>query len=128
MKFLAEQDSLTIRFEGWEMFFGLKRQLVIPRAAITNLSWQPEFVHRGSLFRVVGTGLPGVLYAGYYRANSERAYLYAKHPRGMSWTADGMVTMPDALVITTEKYRYQLVVVTCTPEIGERLTSWFRSI
>ncbi|MEO6513748.1 MAG: hypothetical protein ABIR37_03600 [Candidatus Saccharimonadales bacterium] len=127
MKFVADQDMLTITLEGWEVLLGLKRKLIIPRASITNLTWQPEFVHRGSLFRVVGSGLPGILYAGYFRANGKRAYLYAKKPRGMSWTADGMVTVPDALVITTENYYYPLIVVSSTPEIGERLTDWFRS-
>jgi hypothetical protein len=128
MKFNATDEALTITFEGWEVLLGLKRKLIIPKASITNLTWQPEFVHRGSLFRVAGSGLPGVLYAGYFRANGERAYLYARNPRGMSWTADGMVTVPNALVISTENYYYPLVVVTSTPEIGERLVSWFRSI
>lgn len=127
MKILAEQDNLTIQLEGWETLFGLKRKLVLPRALITNVTWHPDFVHRGSLFRVAGTGLPGVLYAGYYRVNGQRAYLYAKYPRGLSWTADGIVTMPNALVITTKDFRYPLIVVTSSPEIGERLTSWFRS-
>lgn len=125
MKFVAEQDTLTILFEGWEILFGLKRSLTIPRSSIINLSWHPEFVHRGSLFRVVGTGLPGVLYAGYYRANGVRAYLYAKYPRGLSWTADGIVTIPNALVITTQQYRYPLVMVTSNPKIGSELRDWF---
>jgi hypothetical protein len=128
MKFQADQDSLTITLEGWEVVWGLKRKLVIPRAAITNLTWQAEFVQRGSLFRVAGTSLPGVLFAGYFRANGKRAYLYVRQPRGMSWTADGLVTIPAALVITTENYRYSLVIASSTQEIGERLVSWFRSI
>jgi hypothetical protein len=126
MKFNTDADSLTITLEGWEVLLGLKRKLIIPRASITNLTWQPEFVHRGSLFRVAGSGLPGVLYAGYFHANGKRAYLYARKPRGMSWTADGIVTVPDVLVITAENYYYPLVVVSSTPEIGERLAGWFR--
>jgi hypothetical protein len=128
MKFNASDEALTITFEGWEVLLGLKRKLIIPKAAITNLTWQPEFVHRGSLFRVVGSGFPAILYAGYFRANGKRAYLYARKPRGMSWTANGIVTIPNTLVITTENYYYPLVIVSSTPEIGERLTRWFRSI
>jgi hypothetical protein len=127
MKFVADQDQLIITFEGWEVVLGLKRKLIIPKSSITSLTWQAAFVHRGSLFRVAGSGLPGVLYAGYYRANGKRAYLFARKPRGLSWTADGIVTAPDALVITTEQYYYPLVVVSSTPEIGRRLTDWFRS-
>lgn len=128
MKFVAEQNSLTITLEGWEVVLGLKRKLIIPRASITSLTWQQEFVHRGSLFRVFGSGFPGVLYAGYFRANGKRAYLYVRRPRGMSWVADGIVTMPKSLVITTENYYYPLTVITSSPEIGTRLEEWFRSI
>ena len=127
MKFLAEQDALIITLEGWELLWGLKRKLIIPRSAIRSLSWQPDYVHHGYLFRLAGTELPGVLYAGYFKANGKRAYLYVHRPRGISWTAEGTVSMPSALVITTEQYFYPLVVVNCNQEIAERLEDWFRS-
>jgi hypothetical protein len=127
MKFLAEDDNLTITLEGWEVLLGLKRKLIIPKTNIMNLTWQPKFVHRGSLFRVVGTGFPGVLYAGRFHANGQRAYLYMKKPRGMSWTADGLVEAPNMLVIAIEDFRYPLVLISSTPEVGDRLTSWFRN-
>ncbi len=127
MRFIAESDSLTIILEGWEAIAGLKRRLIVPRSKIVNLTWQPEFVHRGSLFRVAGTGFPGVLYAGYYRANRSRAYLYLKRPRGLSWTADGIVTAASVLVISTDDYHFPLIALSCQPEIGAQLEAWFRS-
>ncbi len=124
MKFTTDSKQLIITLEGWEILWGLKHKLVIPKSAITSVSWQAEYKHTGSLFRVVGTSAPRVLYAGYFRANGVRAYLYMKKPKGMSWTADGVVTAPNILAITTKNYKYSLALLTCIPEDGQRLADW----
>ena len=128
MKFTTDDQNLTITLEGWEVLWGLRRKLVIPASSILSLSWKREFMHTGSLFRVVGTGAPRVLYAGYFRANGARAYLYMKRPKGMSWTANGTVTAPNILAITTKDYRFPLVLVTSSPEDGQRLADWADNI
>ena len=127
MKFTTTSKELTITFEGWEILWGLKRKLVVPKANITSISWQAEYKHTGSLFRVVGTSAPRVLYAGYFRANGVREYLYMKQPKGMSWTADGVVTAPDIVAIATKNYKYSLVLLTCSAEDGQRLADWASS-
>jgi hypothetical protein len=128
MKFITDDRQLTIILEGWEVLWGLRRRLVIPKTAIATVSWQAGYTHRGSMFRVLGTGFPGVLYAGYFRANGHRAYLYVKKPRGMSWTADGIITAPNILEIKTNGFKYPLVLLSCSPEQGSLLADWARSI
>jgi hypothetical protein len=124
MKFTTDSNQLTITLEGWEILWGLKRRLVIPKSAIASVSWRAEYKHTGSLFRVVGTGAPLLLYAGYFRANGQRAYLYMKKPKGMSWTSYGEVTAPNIVAITTKDYKYPLVLLTASPEDGQRLADW----
>lgn len=126
MKFTTSPTDLTITLEGWEQLWGLKKHLVIPKTAIVSLDYQADYTFRGSLFRVVGTSMPWVLYAGYFRANGRRAYLYMKKPRGLSWTADGTITAPDVLEIKTTGYKYPLVLLSCSPEQGRLLADWAR--
>ena len=55
MQFIAEDDTLTIKLTGWEVFFGLKRKLVIPRGSITSVEWQEDFTSDRLLWRVAGS-------------------------------------------------------------------------
>jgi hypothetical protein len=126
MKFITDDQQLTIILEGWEVLWGFRRKLIVPKTAIASLSWQADYKFTGSLFRVGGTGFPGVLYAGYFRANGQRAYLYMKKPRGMSWTAYGTITAPNILEIKTQGFKYPLVLLSCSPEQGSLLTDWAR--
>ena len=125
MKFITDDQQLVVLFEGWEVLWGLKRKLTVPKAAITSLSWQSDYKFTGKLLRVVGTGAPWLLYAGYFRANGKRAYLYMQKPRGMSWTVDGVVSAPDMLEIRTANYKYPLVLLSTDRLTGKRLADWF---
>lgn len=125
MKFIAEDTELTIKLEGAEVFFGLKRQLVIPRNDIVNLEWQPDFTFTGKLWRVFGSGIPNVLYAGYFRAAGEPYYLYLHQPVGVGWVS-GVVRVQDTLVITTQDYRYKQIFLTCNPDVAAGLLNWWK--
>lgn len=126
MKFVADTDELTIKLEGAEVFFGLRRQLVVPKQQITGLEWAPEFTYDGPLLRAAGAGFPGVLYAGQFRdvRIKEWLYLYVRNPRGMS--IGGHMTGKNVLIVTTEEYRYKQIIVNCQPDIGATLTSWWQ--
>lgn len=127
MKFVAEDDKLMILLHGWEVFASLKRKIVVPRSCIRSLDWQPEFVHRGSLIRLVGLGLPGALYAGRYIGNGLRYFIYMQKPRGISWVSTGQVSAPNILDIETIDFRYKRLLLSCSPEIGPQLVQWWGS-
>lgn len=69
MKFIEDETALTIRLEGAEQFWGLRRRIVIPRDKITDLSWHPQYMADAPIVRFAGTALPGVLYSGHFRTN-----------------------------------------------------------
>lgn len=126
MKFIAEADALTIKLEGWEVILGLRRKIVIPRASIASLTWQPDFKFMGSLFRVGGTSLPNALYAGYFRGNGQRYYLYMHKPHGMSWTASGVITAPNVLDIITADFWITRLLLTCNQTVADGLSTWWQ--
>lgn len=127
MKFLAEDDSLTIRLEGSEMLLGLKHKLVLPRAQMVDLVWSPEFNYSDLVVRLAGASVPKLLYAGHFRDldTKEQLFLYLKRPKGLPLTR----TMRDAnvLAITMRDYSYAKVLVSCQPEIGASLMNWFKN-
>lgn len=124
MKFIAEDDLLTVKLQGMEMLLGFKRRLVIPRGDIINLEYQPDFVFRGKLWRMAGSGIPGVLYAGHFRADGSNYYLYLLRPVGVGWV-NGVVQAQSVLVITTQDYAYRQVLLTCDPDIAAGLLDWW---
>ncbi|HET8709541.1 MAG TPA: hypothetical protein VFL85_04670 [Candidatus Saccharimonadales bacterium] len=128
MKFQADDDKLTITLEGREVVWALKRKLVIPRAKMTSLTWQPQFLNtRGRLFRV-GTGAPGILYAGSFRGTDGWHFLYLRQPKGWPMFNNGRISAPNVLEINTENYPYTRIIVSCREDIGASLTNWWQRI
>lgn len=125
MKFLAEEAALTITFEGWEVFWALKRKLVIPREQIAELSWQTEYVLPQRMLRVIGTDAPGILWAGRFVGGGKRAFLYIKRPAGLTWGRN-LQPMREVLVVELRNNRFDQVIISCRPDIGAQLTGWFR--
>jgi hypothetical protein len=126
VKFLAEDDGLTITFEGAEMFWALKRRLVVPRTQITDLSWHLEYVLPQRILRLAGTDIPRILWAGRFIGGGKRFFLYVQRPRGVTWSHNPQ-PMPNVLVITLRDNRYIQIIVTCQPDIGPQLEAWWRS-
>lgn len=125
MKFIAEDTTLTIKLTGAEIPLGLKRRLVIPRANISSIEWQPDFSFTGKLWRVAGAGIPGVLYAGHFRAAGQFYYLYLYQPVGVGWV-NGVVRARNVLVITTQDYTYKQILLTCNPDVAAGLLNWWK--
>lgn len=126
MKFLAEDDSLTITFEGAEMFWALKHKLVLPRSQIVDLTWQAGYVLPGRMLRVLGTDIPGVLWAGRFVGGGRRDFLYVQRPVGVTWSRNPQ-PMNSVLVLNLRDNRYDQVIVSCQPDIGEQLTTWWQN-
>lgn len=126
MKFIAEDDALTIKLQGMEMFFGLKRKLILPRAKIVDLNWTPEYNFNDLMLRVGGTGAPRIMYAGHFRDvdTKENIFLYLRLPKGLPINR----TMSDAnvLVVTMRDFSYGKIFVSCRPDIGASLMNWWR--
>ena len=65
MKLSIKNNQLTIKLEGFEIFWSMKSSLSIPIKDITKLSTQkPEAVWLG--LRMPGTCVPGIFVAGSY--------------------------------------------------------------
>lgn len=126
MKFLAEDDRLTITFEGMEMFWALKRRLVIPRSQITYLHWQAQQQLPQRMLRLIGTDVPGILWAGRFIGGGNRYFLYVQRPTGVTWSRNPQ-PMRNTLVISLRTGRYEQVIVTCEPEIGTQIEMWWRN-
>lgn len=127
MKFKADDDKLTITLQGWEMIWALKRKLVIPRSAMADLEWKRQFINeQGRLFRV-GTGMPGLLYAGSFKGVGGWHFLYLKQASGWPLLDSGRFSAPNVLEITTLDYPYVRILVSCREDIGASLTNWYSS-
>lgn len=127
MKFIAEDNVLTIKLEGVEMLWGLKRQLVLPREKIAGLTWSPEFDYRDLMVRIGGTGAPRLLYAGHFRDidTKETLFLYLRRPKGIPELRS--VSDANVLAVTMRDFPYAKVLVSCQPDIGASLLNWFEN-
>jgi hypothetical protein len=125
MKFVAEGDTLTITLEGGEMIMSLKRKLVIPRSAITQLDWSPTFALTQQIWRLGGAMIPGVLAAGRFRGGGDNYFLYMRQVRGLDMS--GTLRAPNILTISTHDFRYKHIVLTCNPEVGAGLVAWWKN-
>jgi hypothetical protein len=125
MKFIAEDSELIIILEGWEIVFGLKRKISIPRDCITSLEWQEDYTFDTHIWRAGGAGIPGVLYAGHFFGGGHRYFLYLLNPRGWNWAKSVIITQ-NTLVITTQDFAYKQLLLTCKADIGAELINWWR--
>ena len=124
MKFIAEVNQLTIKLEGMEIIWGLRRKIIIPRRKIASLAWTPQFNYTGkSIWRLGGTGAPRLLYAGNYRSADSWYFLYVRRPMG--WISNGKFAAQNMLDISTTDFRYQRIWLSCQPDIGVSLMNWW---
>jgi hypothetical protein len=123
MKFVIDDDILTIKFEGLEQVWAFKRRLIVPRIKIERAVWQPGVVlPRGELgLRVGGTGLPSVLYAGRFAGRDGLNFVYLKRPQ-----YDHGVKLANALTLEMRDYRYQRIILTIDdPAMATDLIAWW---
>lgn len=126
MQFLLEDDTLTVFFEDMEQVWALKRKLVIPKINITNVLWQEGVqLPRTELgWRLGGTGLPGVLFAGRFVGHEGKNFVYLLRPQG--WAK--AVRVRQVLTIELKDYPYHRLFFTVNkPDIAEQIIGWWSS-
>jgi hypothetical protein len=69
------QETVRIRLTRAERFFGLLRDLELPRAAITEAEAVPAGLAAVRGLRAPGLGLPGVRAVGTWRRRGEKSYV-----------------------------------------------------
>ncbi len=67
--------TLTVRLSRAEKFFGLLRDLEVPRSAITAVEVVPAGLAAVRGLRAPGLGLPGVRAIGTWRRRGEKTYV-----------------------------------------------------
>ena len=125
MKISLAGDSLEIVFTGAEQVFALRQKITIPKSQITNVSWHDSFTREdfGTMWRLAGTNIPEVLFAGYFRGQGNNEFLYVDHPKGF--------LHPEAhnvLVIKTrEPFPQRRVLLTLDAARAGEILSWWRA-
>jgi hypothetical protein len=119
MKFVMQDNQLTIKLEGLEKVWALKRRLQIPHYAISEVDYiaqQPVMEDFKGYFRFPGTTLPWTFLAGSYNGNGGREFWYVH------------LKQTGVLILTLKSgtTNYTKVRVTCTPEIAQSIADWWQ--
>lgn len=124
MNFHLEGNKLTIRLEGAERFWAVKRQINIDKGQISDMQWHDTLmVPRSHLGWRFGTAIPGGLFAGRYRA-ALRNFLYVQKTRGLF----GTITMRRVLEIDLRDAEFDKLYLTVNdPDIATKLVAWWHT-
>lgn len=118
MRIFGAEDDLRIEMQGLEKFWTLKSRIVLPRAAIANIEYDPAVPPKKTLalpfFKFPGTVLPGIMFAGTFVKRGEREFWYIHFKN------------PGVISITTKQgsFNYDRIMLTCTPEIAQDIADW----
>jgi hypothetical protein len=120
MKFQLEPNQLTIKLEGAEQVWALKRRLQIPQYAIEDVDYvtsMPSMQDYRGYVRIPGTAVPWYFLAGTYIYRGKQEFWYVK------------MRQPGVLVLTLKKpstLDYRKIRITCSPEIAQNIADWWR--
>jgi hypothetical protein len=119
MQFITEPNQLTIKLEGFEKLWALKRRLQIPHYAILEvdyLSSPPALQDFKGFLRFPGTSWPWRFLAGSYNRGKEHEFWYIQ------------MKQPGLLVITLKPgtLNYDKVRLTCSPEVAQEVADWWQ--
>lgn len=119
MKFITQDNQLTIKLEGFERLWALKRRIQIPYYAIETIDFipqQPRMQDFEGHLRLPGTSLPWRFLVGSYTRRGEREfwYVHMKQP--------GVLM----LALKSDATGYDKVRLTCTPEIAQDIADWWQ--
>ena len=73
-------QALTVKFRGIHMFWTLKRRLDVPLNHVVDARMDPAFAASSPGWRLLGAELPGVVVAGRFISNGERAFWDLRNP------------------------------------------------
>lgn len=119
MKFQLDPDQLTIRLEGTEQIWALKRRLQIPAYAVADVDYLthvPSMQDYRDYRRFPGTAIPWRFLAGSYQQHGKREFWYIK------------MRQPGVLILTfkSDTLSYDKVRVTCSPEVAQDVADWWQ--
>jgi hypothetical protein len=118
MKFITQDDTLTIQLEGAERLWALKGRLQIPRFAVLDVDYNPEVPvlqdFRGRL-RFPGSNWFWQFMAGTYVRGGVREfwYLHMQNP--------GVLLID----IKPDTFSYQKIRLSCDPETAQAVADWW---
>jgi hypothetical protein len=119
MQFITEPNQLTIKLQGFEQLWALKRRLQIPQYAIEDVTYEPKVPTMQGLWgywRVPGTSLPFVFMAGTYRRHESREFWYLR------LRSPGVMT----IFLKEGSLNYDKVRLSCTPELAQDIADWWQ--
>jgi hypothetical protein len=116
---LLINGALTVRLEGSERLTGMRRQVVVPREEIRAVRFHQRWQDPGRAWRATGTGMPRVLYAGYFRRRGKWEFWFLRRPKGVR-----RPTAADVLEVETTG-RFARLLLSSTPEDAARVETWF---
>jgi hypothetical protein len=120
MKISHTATTLDITFEGSERFWAFKKNLTIPKKCIQSMRWSGLFSDFDEIWRVAGTGAPGMLFAGHFRARGKWQFLFVRHPKGLFWK----FRAADVLEIRTKQFFYSKVLLSLDESTAKELLAW----
>lgn len=121
MWFIGQANQLTIKLEGFEQLWALKRRLQIPHYAIMDIDYvaqQPAMQDfKGYMRFPAGTAVPWHFLAGSYQRRGGREFWYIR------------MRQPGLLTITLKPdvLNYDKIRVTCSPQDAQNVVDWWRA-
>jgi len=120
MRFVAtDPTTLTIRFQGLECVWVLRRTLVVSRGDVNSINYIPELPvmqdFKGYL-RLFGTALPWLFLAGTYWGGGKREFWFVRMKQ------PGLLTIE----LTPGKDGYQRLRLSCNPVIAQDVVDWWK--
>lgn len=119
MKFMCEPRRLTIKLEGMEQLWALKRKLQLSPATIAAIDFipqQPALQDFKGRLRFPGTALPWRFLAGSYIQHGQREFWYVHLHQ------EGLITID----CKPGTFEYDRIRLSCPPDIAQDITDWWR--
>ncbi len=117
MKFILDDQQLTLKLERGEKAWALKKSITVNASDIINVEWVASTVNTWRLngLRAPGTSLPGIFYAGSFYRKSGWEFWYLK------------VKKPGHIIITTSLKKYRVLRVSVSESEALRISEWFNN-
>jgi hypothetical protein len=119
MRFITHNGELTIRLEGFDQLWALKRRILVPRQAISEVDFIPEQPLMKDYWGYwrLGTAMPWVFLAGTYWRKGEKEFWFMR------------LRQPGLLVITFKEgaTEYAKIRVSCSAEIAQDIADWWQA-
>ena len=119
MKFVMQDDLLTIRLEGMEKVWALKGRLQVPRYAVSEIDYlaqRPMLQDFWGYLRIPGTGVPWRFLAGTFWRKGEREFWFVRMKH------QGVLTIG----LKPDTFPYHRLRISCSAEMAQDVSDWWR--